>query len=128
MSDAEIKKAMDTVSETQIGLVRALVKAVLAEFDAPRATLTGITHRPARTNKRGDVIPEQLLVHRLRERRVGGKDTTVLLLDGTGDPTLNSKVFGPVEHHRFAIERLGRVTGTDGKKSYSRQSITGRDR
>ena len=58
----------------------------------------------------------------------GINKATILALDGTGSEVLARAVFGKrLQHHRIAVQRRAYVIGTRGK-SYSRQSITGRDR
>lgn len=117
-TDDEIVRALDALPDNQAGQALAVLRAILREMDRPRPMLNGV----ALDRKRPDLV----VVSRLR-RVLGISDAAVLLLDGSGDPTLNRAAFGArLRHEVVRIERDAFVTGTEGK-SYSRQSLTALD-
>lgn len=116
MTDAEIAAALDRLDENTAGQVLILIGAIIREMATDRDTLTAVVYQPAGVR-----------VHRLRTLSGVHRDTSVLLLDGTGSMRLNRAIFPDLEHAHIPIERNAYITGTAGK-SYSRQSITGCDR
>jgi len=115
MTDAEIGDVLDQVDTNDIPDVIRLLRQIRREWDSGRPGLNTVT-----------VVDGTVTVYGLRTLRIG-KETPVLLLDGTGSATLNRALFGDLVHERVPVERQAQVTGTKGK-SYSRQSITGCDR
>ncbi len=129
MPDQEIIEAVEAIPDDVLGHVLVVLAAVLRELDLGRDTLTGIVFHPDREVKidgRKERMP-RLRVHRLRRLMGITAQTTVLLMDGTGNPYLNRALFGDLEHVHTPVERDAHVTGTTGK-TYSRQSITGCNR
>ncbi len=129
MSDAEIHAALDNQQANLAGSALAILNAVLRELDQPRDVFNGIEYvADARVVVDGrEERQPRLRIHRLRRLRGITKDTTVLLLDGTGSERLNRVLSPDLVHHRISIERDAHVTGTIGR-NYSRQSCTGEDR
>jgi hypothetical protein len=129
MPDAHIQKAVDALPDNRIDIVITLLRAVLQEMPHARDTLTGIVFHPRRAvmvDGKTEYLP-RLRVHHLREISDITRETTLLLLDGTGNPDLNRAIFGTLKHVHVPVERDAVVIGTSGK-TYSRQSITGADR
>jgi hypothetical protein len=117
MKDDEIAGALDQIDENDIPRVIRLLRQIRREWDTGRAGLNTVSVRD-------DIVT----VFGLKSPRLA-KETPVLLLDGTGSPALNRVLFGELEHEHIPVERQGTVTGTRGRtkpKTYSRQSITGR--
>jgi hypothetical protein len=115
MTDNEIGAALDQIDHDDIPNVIRMLRQIRREWDTGRAGLNTVT-----------VLDGTVKVFGLRTPRIG-KETPVLLLDGTGSATLNRALFGDLTHEHIPVERRAHVTGTTGK-SYSRQSITGCDR
>jgi hypothetical protein len=119
MKDDEIAGALDQIDENDIPRVIRLLRQIRREWDTGRAGLNTVTVRD-----------DTVTVFGLKSPRLA-KETPVLLLDGTGSPALNRVLFGDLTHEHIPVERQGTVTGTRGKtkpKTYSRQSITGRQK
>ena len=115
MTDDEIGEALDQIDHDDIPNVIRMLRQIRREWDTGRAGLNTVT-----------VVDGTVTVFGLRTPRIG-KETPVLLLDGTGSAPLNRVLFGDLVHEHIPVERQAQVTGTKGK-SYSRQSITGCDR
>lgn len=129
MTDAEILAVLDNQQANLAGSALVILNAVLRELNQPRDVFNGVSYVPdARVvvDGREERLP-RLRVHRLRQLQGITKDTTVLLLDGTGSERLNRALLPDLVHHRISIERDAHVTGTCGR-NYSRQSCTGEDR
>jgi len=129
MSDAEIHAVLDNQQANLAGAALVILNAVLHEMDQPRDVFNGVEYVPdARVMVDGrEERQPRLRIHRLRQLHGITKDTTVLLLDGTGSERLNRALLPDLVHHRISIERDAHVTGTCGR-NYSRQSCTGEDR
>lgn len=116
MTDDEIENALDRTDADEIPNVIRLLRQIRREWDTGRDGLNTVT-----------VLDGTVKVFGLRTPRIG-KETPVLLLDGTGSASLNRILFGDgLVHERIPVERQAHVTATTGK-TYSRQSITGCDR
>lgn len=115
MTDAEIEDVLDQIDTNDIPNVIRLLRQIRREWDTGRDGLNTVT-----------VSDGTVKVFGLRTPRIG-RETPVLLLDGTGSATLNRLLFGDLAHQHIPVERQAHITGTKGK-SYSRQSITGCDR
>jgi hypothetical protein len=115
MSDPEINDELDKIDHPTKKAMLAIVRAVLREIAAPRATFNAIRYDATRNS-----------IQAARLRRIdGSQDAALLLLDGTGDHELNEKLaHRRLTDHVVRIERDAKVIGTISKR-YSRQSITG---
>jgi hypothetical protein len=107
MSDHAISSALDAVAAREILKVCKLFRAIIAEYDQPRARLNSIWYEPNYMAKVAGEVERQprVFVSAVRRPRLR-KSTPVLALDGTGSLELNRKIFG--EHmtgHRFAVPR-----------------------
>jgi hypothetical protein len=94
MPDQEIIDRIEASTRGDIRAALAVVAAFRREIDQPRDTLTGVQQRD-----------DAIVVFRLR-RPVGLRHATVLLIDGTGDESLNRRVFGTHLTH----QRIGNRT------------------
>jgi hypothetical protein len=122
MTDEEISAAIVAVEEDNAEKVVELLNAVLRETGLGRDTLTGVVYLPEHGDKAARVA-----IHRLRAIVSIGSSASVLVLDGTGSPVLNTALFPGIEHIHIPVARTAHVTGTLGR-NYSRQSLTGEDR
>ena len=122
MSNAEIKDILDRLQDDPAPRVLDLLAAVTREIGLERDTITGVTYQPERGSDSALVT-----IFRLREMRSIAPSTSILALDGTGSPSLNAALFPGIKHVPIPMERTAYITGTIGK-SYSRQSLSGKDR
>lgn len=130
MSDAAISRVLDAVEQSELGKVARLVSSVLVEMGTGRAGLSSVLYDPNATVRvgTGEVATweRQPRVSVNYIRAVDGVATLpALIIDGTGSPPLVSKVFGPVDHVRAAVERTADVVQVLGK-GFSRNSLRGR--
>lgn len=129
MTDKEIAARLDAVEAREMLKVLKLFRQIRREFEQPRASLNSVWFDPEARVKVGKEIEraERVFVGAVRSPRIS-KETSVLVLDGTGSIELNQKVFGEhMREHRFPVPRDARVTQVD-RKGFSRQSLTGCDR
>lgn len=109
--------AIDTRTTAPLG---AIFAAVRDEIDLPRDRSTGVFAGRVKGSRKG-VSESGVRVSYLRRPRFDA-ETPFLHLDGTGDPELMRKLFGPmtIEHH--PVERNAHVTQVVGK-SFSKTGI-----
>lgn len=126
MDDAEIQRRLDQIEETERDKVQLLLRTLRRELAQPRSTANAVSFDPDAEIRVGDEVERmaRVMVYPFRRTRIA-EGVPILLLDGTGDPGLNRRLFGDdLEHIHVPVERQAHVTGTVGK-AYSRQSITG---
>jgi hypothetical protein len=129
MEDVNLNAAIEAIPEDKAGKALIVLSAVLRELKTGRHSFAAVVFHPQREvtiDGKKERMP-RLRVHRLKPVVGVTRQTTVLLLDGTGNLDLNEAQFGPLKHVHTPVERDAYVIGTTGK-SYSRQSITGCDR
>ena len=119
MSDEAITAALDRMDQDRRRRVLAVVAAVLREVGSGRDTFHALRFSP-KTRK----------VHAATLRRMRDvKNAALLLMDGTGDEFLNGALAGAsMTHDIVRVERDADVTGTLGRRRYSRQSVSGLNR
>jgi hypothetical protein len=126
MSDEQIETILDDIQRLEFGSVSRLCRQLAIEVTQPRHQANTVCLRHPKDKDTGEVV-DRLAVFHLRKLRVS-QEVPILLLDGTGSPWLNRKVFGDkLIHHHVPIERSAVVMSTLGRQ-FSRQSVTGTDR
>jgi hypothetical protein len=126
MSDEEIDRVLDDIQKLEFGGVSRLCRQLAVELVQPRAQANTVCIRHPKDKETGEIL-DRVAVFHLKKLRVG-KETPILLLDGTGSPWLNRQVFGhDLKHHHVPIERSAVVMSALGRQ-FSRQSVTGLDR
>ena len=126
MTDEQIERILDDIQKLEFGSVSRLCRQLAIEIVQPRAQANTVCLRHPKDKETGEVV-DRIAVFHLKTLRVS-KETPVLLLDGTGSPWLNRKVFGDdLIHHHVPIERSAIVVSTLFRQ-FSRQSVTGTDR
>lgn len=126
MTDEEIARILDDIQRLEFGTVARLCRQLALEIDQPRSHANTVCMRHPKDRETGEIL-DRVAVFHLKHPRISG-ETPVLLLDGTGSPWMNRKVFGDsLVHHHVPIERSAVVISTKGK-GFSRQSLTGTDR
>lgn len=130
MADEAIAEAVGAMLSREHGKIAGLLDAIAVEMELPRATFNAVKYEQGKRIFRPGCDPERadvFTVWRMARLNIARKKP-VLLLDGTGSPWLNRKVWGEdLEHHHIPVERTAKVIGTVGK-GYSGQSVTGRNR
>jgi hypothetical protein len=126
MSDEEIERILNDIQRLEFGAVARLLRQLSIEVSQPRSQANTVCMRHPKDKDSGEIL-NRLAVFHLKKPRIN-KDVPVLLLDGTGNPWLNRKIFGEgLVHHHVPIERSAVVVSTKGK-GFSRQSLTGTNR
>lgn len=120
LADEEVVARLDArPRDGRAGLIR-LLDAILAEYDMPRDSFNAVWTETRRIDGKEELV-----------LRCGGlkgltlpEKAAVLLLDGTGDPELNRRIFGEVRHLHVPVPRDAYVEQVINSK-FSRQSLTG---
>jgi hypothetical protein len=127
MDDTQIERKIDAAQRSELYKLAVLFRQIRREWDSGRVGFNSIVYRPqaaVEVNGRHERQP-RIYVYYLKRTRFGD-NVPLLLTDGTGSPPLAKKVFGSdIANERIAVERNAQVTQVR-RRTFSRQSITGR--